>query len=155
MLARERPHNSGNEDGQTALHLVAMQDEYFTQDVLEHGFNIDVRNLDDETPLMCAVNVENIETVTLLVKNHVEVNAVDNMQRTCLHLAALKDKASSVIQLLLAHNVDTELMNRVVLTSLLVATFDGNDVAARQLLQHGAKHQAGKQSDFTALHHAT
>jgi hypothetical protein len=43
-----------------------MQDEYLTRDVLAQGFNINIRNLDGETSVMCAVNVENIGTVALL-----------------------------------------------------------------------------------------
>jgi hypothetical protein len=64
MLAKERPQSFINV--QTALHLAAMQDEYLTRDVLAQGFNINIRNLDGETPLMCAVNIENIGTVALL-----------------------------------------------------------------------------------------
>jgi ankyrin repeat protein len=154
MLAKEPSHNSMNEDGQTALHLAATQDEYLTRDVLGHGFDINIRNLDGETPLMCAVNAENIQTVTLLLKNHAEVNAEDHKQRTCLHLAALKDKSGSITQLLLRRNADTELVDEIGLTPLFVAAFNGNDAVTRQLLKHGAKHQASEPGGFTALHYA-
>ncbi len=154
ILAKEHAHKFLNEDGQTALHLAAMQDEYLTRNVLAHDFDINVRNLDDETPLMCAVNVENLETVTFLLKNHADVNAVDNKQQTCLHLAASKDKSGSITQLLLRRNADTELVDGIGLTPLLVAAFNGNDMVARQLLKHGAKHQANEPSGFTALHYA-
>jgi ankyrin repeat protein len=154
MLAKEPPHGFVNEDGQTALHLAATQDEYLTRHVVGHGFDIDIRNLDGETPLMCAVNAENIETVTLLLKNHAEVNAVDDKQRTCLHLAALKDKSGSITQLLLRRNPDTELVDEIGLTPLFVAAFNGNDAVAHQLLKHGAKHEASELGGFTALHYA-
>lgn len=154
MLAKEPAHSFVNEDGQTALHLAAMQDDYLTRNVLGHGFDINVRNLDGETPLMSAVNVENIETVALLLKRHADVNAVDDKQQTCLHLAASKDKSGSITQLLLRRNADTELMDEVGLTPLLVAAFNGNDVVTRQLLKHGAKHQASEPDGFTALHYA-
>lgn len=154
MLAKEPAHTFRNEDGQTALHLAAIQDEYLTRDVLGHGFDINIRNLDGETPLMCAVSVENIGTVTLLLKNHADVNVVNDKQETCLHIAASKDKSGSITQLLLRRNADTELVDGIGLTPLFVAAFNGNDVVARQLLKHGAKHQASLPDSFTALHYA-
>jgi ankyrin repeat protein len=155
MLAKEPAHTYMNEDGQTALHLAAMQDEYLTRIVLEHGLDINIRNLDGETPLMCAVNVDNNETVLLLLKNHAEVNAADEKQQTCLHLAASKDKSGSMTQLLLRRHADTEFVDAIGLTPLLVAAFSGNDVVTRKLLQHGAKQQGSDLNGFTALHYAT
>ena len=80
MLAHKQARTFMNEDGQTALHLAAKQDEYLTRDVLSHGVDINIRNVNGETPLMCAVNAENVDTVTLLLKNHADVNAVDGQQ---------------------------------------------------------------------------
>jgi serine/threonine-protein phosphatase 6 regulatory ankyrin repeat subunit A len=154
MLEKEPAHTFVNENGQTALHLAATQDEYLTRHVLGHGFDINIRNLDGETPLMCAVNLENIGTVTLLLKNHADVNAVNDKQETCLHLAASKDKSGSITQLLLRRNADTELVDGIGLTPLFVAAFNGNDVVIRKLLKHGAKHQASEPGGFTALHYA-
>lgn len=154
MLAREPAHLFMNEDGQTALHLAAIQDEYLTRDVLGHGFDINIRNLNGETSLMCAINAENIETVTLLLKSHADVNAVDDRQATGLHLAALADKSGSITQLLLRRNADTGLVDGIGLTPLFVAAFNGNDAVTRQLLKHGAKHQASEPGGFTALHYA-
>jgi ankyrin repeat protein len=154
MLAKEPAHSFVNEDGQTAIHLAAMQDEYLTREVLGHGFDINIRNLDGETPLMCAVNVENIETVRFLLKNHADVNAVNDKQETCLHRAASKDKSGSITQLLLRRNADTELVDGIGLTPLLAAAFNGNDVVTRHLLEHGSKYQACEPGGFTALHYA-
>ena len=159
MLSKEPTHASVNEDGQTALHLAAMEDEYLTQEVLARASNIpieiDVRNWEGETPLMCAINAGNAETVRLLLKNHADVNATDNKQSTPLHLAALNDKSGTMIQLLLRGNADTELRDELGLTPLFVAAFHGNDAAARCLVEHGAKHQAKETDGFTALHYAT
>ena len=154
MLAKESAHTLLNEDGQTALHLAAEQDEFLTRDVLKNGFDINIRNLEGQTPLMCAVNADNIETVTLLLKNHADVDATDEKQRTALHLAASKDKSGLITQLLLRRKADTELVDEVGLTPLCVAAFDGNDTIVRYLLKHGAKHQAGEPGGFTALHYA-
>ena len=103
MLSKETTLASVNEDGQTALHLAAVQDEYLTQDVLARGSDIDinVRNWEGETPLMCAINAEKLEIVRLLLKNHADINAMDDKQSTPLHLAALKDKSGTVTQLFL------------------------------------------------------
>ena len=154
MLAKESAHTCLNEDGQTALHLAAEQDEYLTRDVLKNGFDINIRNLDGQTPLMCAVSADNIETVTLLLKNHADVDAADEKQTTALHLAASKDKSGSITQLLLRRNADRELVDEIGLTPLCVAAFNGNDAAVRVLLKHGAKHQACEPGGFTVLHYA-
>ena len=155
MLAKESAHASVNEDGQTALHLAAEQDEYLTRDVLKNGFEINVRNLDGQTPLMCAVNADNIETVTLLLKSHADVDAVDERRRTALHLAALKDESGSITQVLLRRHADTDLVDEIGLTPLCVAAFNGNDAVTRQLLKNGAKPQVCAPDGFTALHFAS
>ena len=90
-----------NEDGETALHLAAKQDVYLTRDVLNHGFDINLRNVCGETPLMCAVNSENVDTVAFLLKNHADVNARDDQQSTCLHLAASNNKSGSITEITL------------------------------------------------------
>ena len=154
MLAKEPVPSFLNDDGQTVLHLAAIEDEYLTREVLGRGVDINIRNLDEETPLMCAVNVGNIETVTLLLENHADVNAVNEKLGTCLHIAASKDKSGSITQLLLNGNVDTELVDGLGLTPLFAAAFHGNEMVTRQLLKHGAKYQANKPGGFTALHYA-
>jgi ankyrin repeat protein len=133
LLGKESTHNFMNEDGETALHLAAVENENLTREVLGFGFDINVRNLDGRTPLMCAVDAQNIETVALLLKNHADVNAVEE-QGTCLHLAALKDMSGTITQLLLRHNADTELVDGMSLTPLSVAAFNGNDTITRHLL---------------------
>ena len=154
ILAKARAYHFINKDGQTALHLAAMQNESLTGDVLEHGFDINIRNIDGQTPLMSAVNAENINTVALLLKHHADVNAVNDKQETCLHLAALKDKSGSITELLLSRNADTEMVDDIGMTPLFVAAFNGNDVVSRQLLRKGAKHQAIEPDGFTSLHYA-
>ena len=140
-----------NEDGQTALHLAAKQDAYLTWDVLSHGLDINIRNVNSETPLMCAVNAKNVDTVTILLKNHADINAIDDQQATCLHLAASKDESGSMARLLLRHNPDIEIMDGMGLTSLFLAAFNGNDAVVHQLLRFGAEAEA-KESDGVIYH---
>ena len=154
MLAQEQAHTSTNEEGQTALHLAAKQDAPLTRDVLRHGLNVNIRNANGETPLMCTINAENIDTVTLLLKNHADVNAVDDQQSTCLHLAAAKDESRSMTQILLRSNPDIEITDAIGLTPLFLAAFNGNDGLVRQLLKAGAKPEAKEPDGFNALHYA-
>lgn len=142
-----------NDDGQSALHLAATLDEYMTGDVLRHGvdIDIDIRNLDGETPLMCAVRTDKKEIVPLLLKNNANVNVrASESGHTCLHLAAEKDKTGIITRLLLKRGADLEATDEIGLTSLSAAAFHGNDVVARILLEQGADPQASE-----ALHYAT
>ena len=154
MLAQEQAHTFMNGDGQTALHLAAKQDACLTRDVLGHGVDINIRNVNGETPLMCAVNAENVDTVTILLKNHADINAIDDQQATCLHLAASKDESGSMTQLLLRHNPDIEIMDGMGLTPLFLAAFNGNDAVVHQLLKFGAEPEAKESDGFNALHYA-
>ncbi len=154
ILAQEQPQTFMNEKGETALHLAAKQDAYLTRDVLSHGFDINIRNVCGETPLMCAVNAENIDTVTFLLKNHADVNATDDQQATCLHLAALNDKSGSITELLLRRNPDIEAIDGLGLSPLFLAAFNGNDAAFRRLLKFGARPEAKEVDGFNALHYA-
>ena len=153
ILAQEQPHTFMNEDGETALHLAAKQDVYMTRDVLNHGFDINSRNVCGETPLMCAVNSENVDTVAFLLKNHADVNARDDQQSTCLHLAALNNKSGSIIELLLRRNPDIETMDGIGLTPLFLAAFNGNDAVVHRLLRFGARPEAKELDGFNALHY--
>lgn len=154
MLAQEQAHTFMNGDGQTALHLAVKQDACLTRDVLGHGVDINIRNVNGETPLMCAVNVENVDTVTILLKNHADINAIDDQQATCLHLTASKDESGSMTQLLLRHNPDIEIMDGMGLTPLFLAAFNGNDAVVHQLLKFGAEPEAKESDGFNALHYA-
>lgn len=154
MLAQAQSHTFLNENGETALHLAAKQDAYLARDVLSHGFDIDVRNVCGETPLMYAVNAENVDTVTLLLKNHANVNAIDDQQSACLHLAASKDVSGSITQLLLRRNPDIEIMDGIGLTPLFLAAFNGNDAVVGRLLKFGARPEAKQVDGFNALHYA-
>ena len=154
IIAQEQPHTFMNEDGETALHLAAKQDVYLTREVLNHGFDINLRNLCGETPLMCAVNSENVDTVAFLLKNHADVDARDDQQSTCLHLAALNNKSGSITELLLRHNPDIETMDRIGLTPLFLAAFNGNDAVVHLLLRFGARPEAKELDGFNALHYA-
>lgn len=153
MLSEGNTHGSVDEDGQSPLHLAAMQDEYLTQDVLGRGFDVDVRNLEGETPLMCAVKAEKVEIVRLLLNKHADVNAADDKQ-TPLHVAAEKDKTGSITRLLLRSKADMELEDELGLTPLFVAAFNGNEAAARCLVEHGARQQGKKPDAFSAIHYA-
>ena len=154
MLAEGSTNVSMNEDGQTALHLAVIRNASSTRYVLGHGFDVDTRNLDGETALMCAVNAGNTETVALLLHHDADVNVVDDWYGTCLHIAASKDLTGSITRLLLERNPNTELVDGLGLTPLFVAAFNANDVITHQLLEKGAKHHAREPGSFSALHYA-
>ena len=146
-----------NDDGQSALHLAAMQNEYMTGDVLRRGIDIDIniRNVDGETPLMCAVKLDKEEIVALLLKNNANVNLkASDSGSTCLHIAAAKDKIGIIIQLLLERGADLEATDEMGLTPMCAAALNGNDVATQKLIEHGAKIGNALQYAVTLANHA-
>ena len=101
MLAEKNAASLKNEEGQTPFHLAALEDEYIAREALNRGLDVEVRNVDRETPLICAVKVEKTEFVKLLLQEHAEVNVVDDKNESCLHLfAKARTRSSSVAQLL-------------------------------------------------------
>ena len=144
-----------NDDGQTALHLAAKQDEFLTREVLGRGVDINVKNVDGDTALMSAVIAETEDTVKLLLKKHADVNAAGEQQRTCLHYAAIHNREPVITVLLLRRNPHLEAEDENGLTPLFTAALFGNETVARVLLKHGAQQIPRKEDGWTALHYAS
>lgn len=93
-------------------------------------------------------------SIMSLLAIEAHVNATDDQQAMCLHLAALSDKSGSITELLLRRNPDMEIMDGIGLTPLFLAAFNGNDAVVRRLLKFGAKPEAKELDGFNALHYA-
>lgn len=98
--------NATDDDGKTVLHHVAMQDELLPvlSYLLSVGktksyFNIDVRDEEDRTPLLCAIAAGQIENVKILLAAHANPNLY-NIQKEDGFAIAVQLNKSELIQML-------------------------------------------------------
>lgn len=86
-------------NGETALHEFARSDFFDTKDtediatlahkLIKAGGQLEQRNYDGDTPLLCAVWNDNAESFRVLYHLGARLNSLDNDDRTVLHAAAL------------------------------------------------------------------
>lgn len=101
--------------------------------------NVNIRNADDETPLMRASLSNNQELVSMLLKHGADINARSNITGdTALHnAAAVGDEETTKI--LLDHKADIDATNNNGETALAVAELMDHDEVANLLRQYGAE----------------
>jgi ankyrin repeat protein len=87
--------------------------------LIKHGAQVNVRNLQNETPLHGAASYGNANAVELLLRNGADVKALDNAGRTPLHEAA-ECGAVNVMGMLIEHGADPNGADREGDTPLLV-----------------------------------
>jgi hypothetical protein len=76
--------------------------------LIEHGTDVNSRDRDGRTVLLCAVEADDAEMVELLLESHADSNNVDELGRSALHIAASVGHVR-VAKILLRHensNVD-------------------------------------------------
>lgn len=155
------------DDGLTPLHLAIMYNQTnIARLLISHGSNINAKDKHWEiTPLELALNSKNstivqllidngvvlrnemlhtavlnrdVETVNILLKNHVDVNYQSSGGESALHYAAtegLKD----IILLLLKYGADANVKNNFGITPLIKAQMSKNNDIADLLIKNGAK----------------
>ncbi|VDM39889.1 unnamed protein product [Toxocara canis] len=84
----ENPLASKNSDGYTPAHLAVQKLKLgLLEALIEVGAPIDVPDEHGETPLLCAVLMDDLETASLLLSNKCNVNAVSKENDTPLGIA--------------------------------------------------------------------
>ncbi len=104
--------------------------------LLDHGADINNRNNDNRwTILICAVAENHIAIAQqALGRPGIEINAVDDMQNTALHIAAERGLAR-MVELLLQHpEIQINVKNHMGWTPLSKAAFAGHVEVVQQLL---------------------
>jgi ankyrin repeat protein len=115
-----------------------------------HKTDINVKDVDGQTPLHVAARVDRVEMATLLLANGANVNETDNYGKTPLFGAARKG-SKDMVELLTAHGADINARNKDGWTPLhLVARF-GQTEAVELLMGKGADINAKANDGRTAL----
>lgn len=107
--------------------------------MLNDGVSAEVRDRNGMTPLMLAVDYQNLEMVRLLVKYKESLNAQDKYGQTALMLAAGRNFAKAV-NLLIAARADLKLVSKSGLTALGFALDNDNRESADILRKAGGTH---------------
>jgi ankyrin repeat protein len=121
--------------GNTPLHLASKhgQSQFCDEYLKRYAGNLDVNAQTQygETPLHTAIGFdegENIETISILLNNGVDISKTDSFGRTAFHFVS--DKSISVAQLLIEHLKTRPELDQ----TLLVAEFEQGDTALHMAL---------------------
>ncbi|MEM3369879.1 MAG: ankyrin repeat domain-containing protein [Candidatus Micrarchaeia archaeon] len=108
------------------------------ESLLENG--ADVELIDNGlTPLMIAVLSNKKEIVKSILKYKPNINAKGISNITAMHLAAMKNKDSDIIDLLINYGADIEARDSAGLPPIVYAIQSNNTNAAKALIKYGAK----------------
>jgi 26S proteasome non-ATPase regulatory subunit 10 len=86
---------------------------------------IDVEDERGRTALQYAAQLDNLESVELLVKQNANVNITDDLGRTALHVACRNGNVK-MVNLLLEHQADVKIPDKLGYTAIHEAVRSGN-----------------------------
>ncbi|MEO8249698.1 MAG: ankyrin repeat domain-containing protein [Burkholderiales bacterium] len=148
LLERGFDPNTKNPDGLPGLYLALREPSpNVARTLIEWPkTDVDLRNQEDESPLMIAALKGDKETAEKLIARNADVNKTG---WTPLHYAATSGSLD-IIRLLLEHHayIDAESPNRT--TPLMMAARYGSDDAVKLLLEEGADPTPRNQQNMTA-----
>jgi ankyrin repeat protein len=135
--SKEPTNTCGGGEG-ISLHA-ACEDGNFdvVQALLDHGANVNERNIRHRTPLILASRSGKYEVAKLLIKYGADVNCRNKEGWTPLHLAS-RDGYLDVAQLLLDHGADVNVKEQELWTPIHLALSNDHVDTARLLLERGA-----------------
>ena len=156
--------NLQDKKGYTALHYVAMYYRSFDAIHLccfNNRSDFNIKDADNLTPLMIAVNRLNLNVVNYLLQNGAYLDLEDRYAQRCLQLlfdVGLKTSCE-ILSSLIRNGADINArVNEMNQTLLMLATFQGSgDIRSEKfklLIENGANLDLQDKSGNTALHYA-
>jgi len=123
--------------GKTAL-MYGVNSKEITALLLDHGAKINETDRRDFTPLMQAVDHENVEVVGELIKRGAEINAVDRKEHQSSLMMAIFKRNYEMTSVLLAGGADVHLKDAAGQSALFLAAFRGLSEIITLLFTHGS-----------------
>lgn len=126
--------------------------------MLAQGANVNSRDSDQDTPLICAAFGVHLGIINLLLANNADVNAQNGKGYTALVAAATKGiEALPIVELLLTSGASPNLGpthgDAAGTTPLYFAAIHGNNAVIKYLLSNGASINASLANDGTTTMH--
>jgi ankyrin repeat protein len=138
LLAAGADVNARNALGSSAL-TWATKDLAKVRLLLDHGADVNVTSIPGRTPLLVAtMHNPSAEVVKLLITRGADARAVDKLQATALHTAAVAADIDT-LRVLLDAKVDVNARDAADFTPLMVAAANGSVGAVKLLLSRGAR----------------
>ena len=152
-------------EGMTAVHWAIAGNKCTTVITLIEDYRLDVNRAPSYTlsspdvtfykmALHQAAQMGHVRILEVLLHNGALIDAVDNLKRTALHVAALKDKLSALLVLLTYPTVNPNARDSRQRTPLHYAAQKGNFQAVVALLRRGAHRDVVDDEGTTILHFA-
>jgi ankyrin repeat protein len=106
------------------------------QELIEAGINLEIKNLQDNTPLLYAIKKKRTEIATLLIEKGADVNAKDSNGDTPLIVASQKGN-KEIVSLLIEKVIDINAKNDFEYTPLITAIENGRTEIVALLIEKG------------------
>ncbi|KAG2175263.1 hypothetical protein INT44_007751 [Umbelopsis vinacea] len=131
--------NAKNDKGETSLHIAVKKNMLdITSVLIDNGIDIDAKHVPTKsTALHLAIEARNFKLISLLVRRHADVNAINGQYKSALYVAAKKNLIEACA-LLLAHDADVNASELYGRTPLYCAVKLCNANLVSLLLDYGA-----------------
>ena len=140
-------------DGFTCLQMTVYRDciKQILQAVLDHGADVNATNKHNETALMAASKMGNIDAINVLLNAGANPHIANINGCSWLHCAVLGDSNKEVLQAIIDHGADVNATDKSSKTALMIACEKYNAGAINVLLDGGADPNITGDDGFTCL----
>ena len=122
--------------------------------LLNSGADVNAKNKTNMTALMIACHRRNTDAINMLLKAGADPNIADNKGAICIHHAVGKGCSKNVLDQIINHGTDVNVLNKNNTTALMLACKKGNKDVINVLLNAGADPNIANIHGGTCLHYA-
>ena len=147
--------NIADLNGDTCLHAAAFGgcSKEAIQTMIIHGANMNAINNHNQTALILACVMENLDAIDVFLNTGANPNIATADGNTCLHYAILEECSIECLETILVHGADVNATNTYMLTPLMLVTME-NVETINLLLNAGADPNIANADGDTWLHYA-
>ena len=157
LLKSNADPNIAEVDGYTCLHnaVTGHCSIDVLQTIIDHGADVNVTNMRNETALLRASDYKNQDAINVLLNRSADPNIADDTYGdTCLHKAVTRDCSIEVLQAIIDHGANVNATNTRNETALTRACMINNEGAIKLLLNACADPDIADVDGYTCLHDA-